>query len=314
MQHQHPPIVSVIIPSYNCEAYIEETVRSVLNQTYKRVEIIVVDDGSTDRTCDLVKKLRSPQVRLLKQKNAGVCAARNAGFMAAHGDFICFLDHDDYWYPEKLSAQVLAMKNRPWVGVVYSNFTLWHRKNGVFPPPSELASKMDPREVDEDGSGHIYDRFLLDCYMLTSTAMFRRQVLLDCGLFDESLPYSEDWDLWLRISRKHTFLKLKRAMTLYRQHPNQGNRKVRPVDYRTNLLIKAVKKWGLCNAAGVCLSRKRFYSRLAAYHADYGLHHLREGHIVAATKALWKAWKTYPWRIKYPAYVVAGMAGWRPKW
>ena len=92
------PTVSVIIPSYNCEAYIAETIGSVLDQTFRDLELIVVDDGSTDGTREIVASYGAP-VRLLTQKNAGVCAARNYGIREALGQYICLMDHDDYWFP-----------------------------------------------------------------------------------------------------------------------------------------------------------------------------------------------------------------------
>src|SRR5688572_3231285 len=96
------PTVSVIIPSYNCEAYIAETLGSVVGQTFGDLEIIVVDDGSTDRTREIVASFE-PRVRLLTQKNNGVCAARNYGIREAQGQYVCLMDHDDYWLPDKLA-------------------------------------------------------------------------------------------------------------------------------------------------------------------------------------------------------------------
>src|SRR5688572_25071133 len=99
------PRVAVIIPSYNCQRYIAYTIDSVLNQTLNDLELIVVDDGSTDRTQEIIASYGSP-VRLIAQANAGVCAARNRGIREATSDFICLLDHDDYWFPDKLARQV----------------------------------------------------------------------------------------------------------------------------------------------------------------------------------------------------------------
>src|SRR5690242_9974943 len=96
------PTVSVIIPSYNCELYIAETLESILDQTFKDTEIIVVDDGSTDKTQQIVTSYGMP-VRLVTQTNAGVCAARNRGIQEAAGQYVCLMDHDDYWLPDKLA-------------------------------------------------------------------------------------------------------------------------------------------------------------------------------------------------------------------
>ncbi|MES2946962.1 MAG: glycosyltransferase [Pseudomonadota bacterium] len=308
-----PPLVSVVIPSYNSESYIRETLDSILAQTFRDFEILVVDDGSTDHTRDLVSAYGAP-VRLITQQNAGVCAARNHGIQQARGQYICLVDHDDYWFPHKLSGQLEQLQTHPEVGVVFSWFHYWEPdSDGHFPTPSSIDLSHYPDGVSEKYSGWIYHQFLLDCWMQTSTATFRREVFDRCGTFDESLPYSEDWDLWIRISREYPFLMLERPDTLYRQHPQQGNRAVRPIDYRTRLLSHSVAKWGLHSPDGRGLPKRVFNRQLSKYHADYGRHQLQAGHVVHALQAFWKAWKRSPAHWKCGAYMVAALVGWRPR-
>lgn len=308
------PKVTVIIPSYNCEAYIAETIDSILNQTFRDVELIVVDDGSTDRTRKIVESY-GPSVRLITQSNARVCAARNRGIREAKGEFICLMDHDDYWYPEKLSRQLEEFEKHPEAGAVYSTFIRWHRdKDGNFPAPESFDRASYPDDTDPDFSGWIYHQFLLDCWMLTSTAMFPAEVFRRCGMFEETLPYSEDWELWVRISREYPMIQLRRPTTLYRQHPQQGNLIVRDMDYRTLLLTTTEKKWGLCSRDGRCITMCTFKTQLAAYHAAYGLHHLQAGNLKTAASSLLKAWKNSPLQLKYPSYIVAAFTGWKPRW
>ncbi len=307
------PAVSVIIPTYNCAEYIAQTLEGILSQTLQDIEVIVVDDGSTDHTQAIVARY-APRVRLVAQQNAGVCVARNRGIREAQGRFICLIDHDDYWFPDKLASQVEAMEKYPDSGVIYTDFTLWFPKDGHFPDPQSLFKAIPTHLIDPDYSGWIYHQLLLDCWVLTSTAMFRAEVFRNCGGFDETLPYSEDWELWLRVSRQYPFTKLTYASTLYRQHPHQGNRKVRDVDYRTRLLTQARNQWGLCSQDNRCISASVFRKKLAAYHADFGLYHLKAGHRTTATQALIKAWLTNPLHLKYPCYLAAGWAGWKPKW
>lgn len=305
--------VSVIIPSYNCESFLAQTLDSVFAQDINDLELIVVDDGSTDATRSIAASY-SPRVKLIEQENAGVCVARNRGIQAASGDYICLMDHDDYWFPNKLSLQLAQFGQNPDVGVVYSAFSLWlPDASGTFPAPDQLVEK-DVDGVDEEYSGWIYHLFLLDCWMLTSTAMFRREVFERCGVFDPSLPYSEDWDLWLRISLEYPFMKLRNATTLYRQHPKQGNRLSRPIDYRTELLRTAVARWGLCSPDGRCLSRHKFNQQLAYYHAGFGFGHLNSGNRKVAIASFLKAWITDPRKLKYLAYILATLFGWKPKW
>ena len=307
------PTVSIVIPTYNCEAYIAETLDSVLGQTFTDLELIVVDDGSTDRTCEIVASHGS-SVRLLAQTNSGVCAARNYGIREASGRYICLMDHDDYWLPEKLALQLEQMLLHPEVGLVYSTFIWWHPDGeGVFPNPESFNIEEMPGGIDEEFSGWIYHLLLLDCWIFTSAALIRSEVFKKYGVFDESLPYSEDWDLWLRICREYQVIKLNKPLTLYRQHPKQGNRVARNIDYRTELLRDAAAKWGLCSRDGRCITKPQFTQNIARYQMEFGLWHLAAGNLKTANHSLLKAWLKHPVNLKTLAYVPAGLLGWRPK-
>jgi glycosyltransferase involved in cell wall biosynthesis len=308
------PTVSVIIPSYNCELYIAETLESILNQTFKDVEIIVVDDGSTDKTRQLVTSYGT-SVRLVTQTNAGVCAARTRGIREAAGQYVCLMDHDDYWLPDKLALQVEQMQRHPDAGLVYSTFAWWHPGlDGVFPNPRNYKDEPFGDVIDEEFSGWIYHLLLLDCWVLTSSALIRSEVFDKCGAFDESLPYSEDWDLWLRIAREYPFIKLKKALTLYRQHPRQGNLMARNIDYRTELLSRVVARWGLCSPDGRCITKRQFREAISRYHMEFGIRHLLAGNMRIANHSFLKSWLISPARLKRLAYIPAGLLGWRPKW
>lgn len=307
------PLVSVVIPTYNCEAHIADTLASVLAQTYRPLEVIVVDDGSTDATRRIVEGF-APEVTLIAQSNQRVCRARNNGFAQSHGEFVCFMDHDDHWFPWKLARQVEAFAARPDAGVVFTAFEFWHEVDGRFPPAREREVADDgPPPVRADLSGWIYHRFLIDCWALTSTAMIRRTAMQASGGFDPELPYSEDWDLWLRLSREHPFVMLDRVSTLYRQHATQGSRMVRDIDYRTRLLWRARARWGLASPDGQALPASEFDRNIARYHMEFGLHHLAHGRRSTALRALFKAWRTHPARPRYAALCVAAALGWRPR-
>ena len=132
-------------------------------------------------------------------------------------------------------------------------------------------------------------------------------------MYDESLPYSEDWDLWLRISREYPFIKLKRPLTLYRQHPRQGNRVPRSIDYRTELLAKAAAKWGLCSRDGRCVAKRQFNQNIARYHSEYGLHNLSAGNLKTANRAFLKAWSRLPAKLEKPCVYSRSAAGMEAK-
>jgi glycosyltransferase involved in cell wall biosynthesis len=308
------PAISIIIPTYNCESYIAETINSVLNQTFSDFELIVIDDGSTDRTRQIVSSYGA-SIRLITQANAGVCKARNRGIREAAGRYLCLMDHDDYWFPDKLSLQMDIMERHPEAGLVYSSFSWWFPDaNGAFPRVEAYIENPCPEGIDEDFSGWIYHLLLLDCWVLTSSALIRAEVFGRCGMFDESLPYSEDWDLWLRIAREYQFIKLKKSLTLYRQHAYQGNLIARDIDYRTDLLTRAVEKWGLCSPDGRCITKQEFRQTISRYHRDFGIRHLLSGNLRIANRSFIKSWLTSPVSLKSLAYIPAGLLGWRPKW
>lgn len=306
------PTVSIIIPSFNSDKHIAETIDSILQQTFADIEIIVVDDGSSDRTCEIVRSYAGSPVRLVTQKNSGVCVARNHGLRLAQGNYVCFMDHDDYWFSDKLERQISAFATYPDAGVVYSSFINWHAdESGRFPSPASYEFTVAPCEIDPEFSGWIYHQFLVDCWMLTSTAMFRKEVLERCGSFDVRLPYSEDWDLWLRVSREYPMIKLRRPTTLYRQHTCQGNRVVRDIDYRTRLLSASAKKWGLSSRDGRHVGRIVFNRQLSTYHAMFALSHLQGGKLTIAIRSFVKAWLCYPCDLKLLAYIPAALLGWK---
>lgn len=308
------PTISIIIPTYNCESYIAETIDSVLDQTFSDFELIVIDDGSTDRTRQIASSYGA-NVRLITQANAGVCKARNRGIREAAGRYLCLMDHDDYWFRDKLARQMDTMERHPEAGLVYSSFSWWFPDaNGAFPPAEAYIENPCPEGIDEDFSGWIYHLLLLDCWVLTSSALIRAEVFKRCGTFDESLPYSEDWDLWLRIAREYPFIKLKKSLTLYRQHAYQGNLVTRDIDYRTDLLTRAVEKWGLCSPDGGCITKQEFRRTISRYHRDFGIRHLLSGNLRIANRSFIKSWLTSPVSLKSLAYIPAGLLGWRPKW
>ena len=312
------PLVSVVIPAYNCALYLQETLQSILaQQGVATMEVIVVDDGSTDGTATIARAFGSP-VRVVQQANAGVSAARNHGLRQARGDFIALVDHDDYWFPTKLANQLAAFEAHPDVDVVFSDFRRWYARgtDGGFMPPAHFAEGALAQGLDPDFSGWIYHQMLRDSWVLTSTALARATVFASSGVFDESLPFSEDWDFWLRVSQQHQFLKLREVSTLYRQHANQGSRVTRALDYRTQLLERTAARWGLASRDGRCLTPRQFRRQLAVYSASFGLGHLGQGPGASpriAARAFLKALAIDPSYWRSLAYLALMPLGWKPK-
>ena len=182
------PQVSVIIPTYNRAWVIEEAIDSVLAQDYTEFELIVVDDGSTDHTSDVLDSYRNV-IKVFPQKNKGVSAARNRGIAEASGKFIAFLDSDDLWLPQKLTVQIEFFDQTP-DALICQTDEIWIR-NGL---------RVNPKKRHKKPSGMIFKPSLKLCLVSPSATMIHRGLFDRVGGFDETLPACEDYDLWLRIS------------------------------------------------------------------------------------------------------------------
>ena len=185
------PLISVIIPTYNRGWIIKEAIDSVLAQDYVNFELIVVDDGSTDNTHDILNSYQN-NILVLRQNNKGVSAARNRGLTAASGHFVAFLDSDDIWLPQKLSQQVDFFHSNPDT-LICQTEEIWIR-NDV---------RVNPKKRHKKPSGMIFEPSLSLCLVSPSAVMINRNLFEEVGLFDETLPACEDYDLWLRVSCRH---------------------------------------------------------------------------------------------------------------
>ena len=182
------PEVSVIIPTYNRAWVLREAIDSVLAQEFKDFELIVVDDGSTDNTGEILDSYEQGII-VVRQSNKGVSAARNRGITKAAGRLVAFLDSDDLWLPRKLSSQVDFFNSNP-AAVINQTEEIWMR-NKV---------RVNPKTRHHKFSGMIFERSLALCLVSPSAVMMKRSLFDEVGVFDENLPACEDYDLWLRIS------------------------------------------------------------------------------------------------------------------
>jgi hypothetical protein len=163
--------------------------------------------------------------------------------------------------------------------------------------------------------GWSYSDFLLDSWMQTSTALIRRSTLVDSGAFDPTWPTGEDWELWLRLSQVTRFVHVPLAVSLYRQHPEQVTRQRLPtVDYRTQLIERAIGKWGYTNPDGGGAAPAIVRRKLSTYHWEFGASHLAAGHRGSFFLAMAAAIRTDPTFHKPYLYALAALVGWRPKW
>ena len=190
-QRSNKPLVTVIIPTYNRGWIIKEAIDSVLNQDFRDYELIVVDDGSSDNTQEILGAY-GKTLAVFQQPNKGVSGARNSGIAAASGQLVAFLDSDDLWLPGKLSSQVKFFEENA-DAVINQTQEIWIR-NGV---------RVNPKNRHHKFSGMIFERSLALCLVSPSAVMIRKSLFDTVGVFDERLPACEDYDLWLRVSCRY---------------------------------------------------------------------------------------------------------------
>ena len=205
------PTVSVIIHTYNNEKFIAETIESVLNQTYKDYEIIVVDDGSVDGTRDALQPYMQ-KIRYHYKENGGIASAKNTGIRLSKTEFIAFLDHDDLWVPDKLKLQMEYFNQNPQVGLVYAKYT-------SFRGDKELRTKPE-----KGYSGWIFKELLSKSFMQTSTVMVKRECLNAVGPYDESFSLGDEYDMFLRISKRFQCGFIDKGLTRYRAHDTNASK------------------------------------------------------------------------------------------
>lgn len=209
------PKVSVIIPTYNRKDYVTEAIDSVIAQTYKDFEIIVVDDGSTDGTGKMLKEKYGDKIRYFFKENGGCASARNYGIRMSQGKYVAFLDSDDKYLPEKLEDQVGILEQNNGIGFVYSDSYVLGGKKQI------LLESVRP---DQNGSV-AYALFMLT-YMTNSTVIVRRESFAMSGYYDENMRYNEDTDFFLRLSLYCSAHYLKKPTLQYRihEHGKSSNR------------------------------------------------------------------------------------------
>lgn len=213
------PLVSVVMPVYNGQAFLAQAVESVLAQTFKAVELIAVDDGSTDGSPEILAEYSS-RIRVVRRANAGVSAARNAGIAAARGELIAFLDQDDWWMPEKVTRQVELFQTDDRVGLVHTAVAYYDECLG------RQVGPQNPAARPEAMIGDCYESLLLGNPLVNSSVLLRRSALEEIGGLNLSIRGNtvQDYDLWLRTAQRWRLAYVPEPLTVFRLHANQGHR------------------------------------------------------------------------------------------
>lgn len=239
------PKVSVIIPTYNCKEYVTIATESVLAQTFKDYELIVVDDGSTDETSQVLEQYED-RITYIYQENRERSAARNTGIRASSGEYLAFLDADDTWLPNKLEQQVTILDQDSDIVLTYCQALYIDSCGNPVQYLGKWATLDDqPNIVIADQSREL----ILGNAVVGggSTVMVRASLLTAIGLFDETLSYPEDWDLWARLSRQGPFAYIPKPLACYRVY---GWDRILPIEASEQLVAqhlkvieKAVEHW-----------------------------------------------------------------------
>lgn len=285
------PLVSVIIPTYNNASFLVESLNSVLHQTYNQVEVIVVDDGSTDNTEEVLSPYQQ-SIRYLKKANGGPSSSRNAGIALAQGEFIAFQDADDLWLPQKLALQVEHFRQNQKLGVVFTGSQHFN-ESGL------LDSNVRPGHPLP--TGMIFDKLLTDHFIAMSTVMVRRSCIDEIGAFDESLIGAEDYNFYLRLARKFQYGCLNQVLVQKRLHQsNLSDNLEQMCEDEIKNLDKIAEMFPDAEIPKHQLSG-RIYAR-------FGKYYFSQQRFEKARSCYQKAFRLSPWLVEtWPFWVLAAI-------
>lgn len=291
-------MISVIIPTYNCDKYICEALDSVLDQTYSDYEIIVIDDGSTDTTRAMIAN-RYPSVRYYYVQNNGVSSARNAGISMAQGELIAFLDADDKWLAEKLEKQA-AMFVDETVGLVFTE-NYFFNEQGI----SEFTANKKDRLMH----GNIVRNIFLNSYVVTSTVMVRKSVFDQVGMFEEELSVAEDDNMWMRIGMKYGIALLDERLVQYRMTVGSLSSDFNALVIGANKQLELLRSryTDLYNSLGWLTIRKKY----ADLYFSEAYRDFTQGNYTLSRTRFIDSFKNYPFRLRSLFYFLSTYLSWQ---
>lgn len=276
------PTISVVIPAYNAERTILETIKTVQQQTFSDWEIIVINDGSIDKTTELLQGVVDERLKIFSYGNGGVSVARNRGIAHASGEFIALLDADDLWTPDKLELQLAALQQHPEAGVAYS----WTYDM------SETGELLKP--ITPSFQGNIHANLLL-CNFISngSNPLIRKQAIESIGEFCPQFSSTADWDYWLRLAAGWAFVVVPQHQILYRRSSSSMSSKLNTMKQETLVVLE--KAFG-CAPAELQYLKHQSFSNVYLYYAEVYLNNLNNNlaQINQVLQNLWTAVYLYP--------------------
>ncbi|MBU0694168.1 MAG: glycosyltransferase [Candidatus Omnitrophica bacterium] len=249
------PFFSVIIPTYNRKDFLKVAIDSVLCQTFENFELIIVDDGSTDGTENLVTNYKDIRINYIHQKHKGVSSARNKGITNAQGKFISFLDSDDRFRKEKLETTSRYIKKYPQYKIFHTE-EIWYRNGKLLPQKIYHKKPL----------GLIFKNAVKLCCISPSTAVIKKDIFSQVGLFDEKLPACEDYEFWLRVTSQFPVFLIPEYLTVKEGgHPGQQSKKYPAMDKFRIYALKKILESGRLNKSNYAAALEEFRNKCSVY-------------------------------------------------
>lgn len=318
-------IVSVILPTYNRANYIKDAIESVLNQTYKSIELLIIDDGSIDNTEEVISPfLKDKRIRYVKQENSGAAAARNKGLELSKGKYVAFIDSDDIWEKDKLEIQLAVMNSIPDAAIVFSDFSA-KRQDGLIEKSHirTYFTVLDTYKLSYDDVfshrntlkngekvywGNIYKTMIFGNIILTSTTLFRQEVFNTEGIFDTNYTTLEDYDLFLRLTKRFTAAFIDKPLICYRYSEKQLSGDLFFGKLCTNLIDIFNKNIaGIKDEKFLKKNRKKIRQRLGTFHAMQAYYHFSHDNMALSAKHYWQSIRNNPLAYKSYIYLLSSL-------
>jgi glycosyltransferase involved in cell wall biosynthesis len=277
------PTISVVVPAYNAERTILETIASVQQQTFSDFELIVINDGSTDGTLEQLNTVKDARIKVFSYENGGISVARNRGIAQATGEFIAFLDADDLWTPDKLELQLAALQQHPEAGVAYSWTCFMDEQGKSFSPGKQVSFE-----------GNVYAELLLVNFLSHgSNPLIRKQTIESVGGFNTTFSPCADWDFYLRLAAQFSFVLVPKQQIFYRQFFGSMSSKVERLEAESIVVVEK----GFQEAPKELKSLKNesiaaIYQYSAELYLRYSNNKISD--VNQAGQRLWKAIRLYP--------------------
>ena len=303
------PKVSVIIPTYNRMPLVKEAIDSVLQQSFSDFELIIVDDGSTDGTHELIETIKEPRIKYFYKENGGVASARNFGYAKARGEFICNLDSDDLWEPNFLEVMISELEEHSNYGAAYCRRKILHQNGRV----------VEDKNMEEPKSGRVTEELFLKKSLVpihTSGTCFRSQSI-EGFRYEESLQNAADYDYWLRISTEIKFLFVPECSFIYRKDHDVNPRKAFS---RVNAnRIRIIERFYYRTGGDKIIPRNQARHKISHAYHSVGKTHYRMKNRAAAIFLYKSAIRYWPYDIRlYPnllrALLLSKQGDSLPKW